>query len=257
MRGRFGPAIADADLDQDILRSVLGVLDEHVEVAIVVEDAGIQQFIFRILTAALPIGPDQVVVWKCRLRILVQVFHVRVGRRIVQVEVILLDIFAVVALAIGEAEQALFQNGIFAVPERKGKTEQLLVVAESGQTVLAPVISSRTSMIVGEVIPGISVRTIVFANGTPLPLAQIRSPFFPGKLVSRASPAGWLPDLDSLRGRTPIFGDEGYSCSGAINIRCAMLGTGVDAHLDFITARGGWNERRKKALIAACRHHCQ
>ena len=46
-RGGLGPAIAHADLDQDVFRRILGILHEHVEVAVVIEDAGIQQLILR------------------------------------------------------------------------------------------------------------------------------------------------------------------------------------------------------------------
>jgi len=37
-RGGFRPSIAHADLDQQVLRSALGVLDEYIEVAIARED---------------------------------------------------------------------------------------------------------------------------------------------------------------------------------------------------------------------------
>ena len=51
-RGSLRPAIANADLDQDVLGCVLGVLHEHVKVAVAVEDTGVQQFVFHLATIA-------------------------------------------------------------------------------------------------------------------------------------------------------------------------------------------------------------
>ena len=52
------------------------------------------------------------------MRILVEVLHVRMGGRAVEVEVILLDVLAVIAFPVGETEQALLKNRIPPVPER-------------------------------------------------------------------------------------------------------------------------------------------
>jgi hypothetical protein len=41
----------DRDLDQDVLRALLGVLEEDVEVAVVVEDAGVEQLVLELLPA--------------------------------------------------------------------------------------------------------------------------------------------------------------------------------------------------------------
>src|SRR5258705_4562559 len=35
-------------------------------------------------------------------------------------------------------------------------------------------------MVVGEIVPGVAVSAVVFADRPPLSLAQVRSPFFPG-----------------------------------------------------------------------------
>src|SRR3954454_11935928 len=52
----------------------------------------------------------------------------------------------------------------------------LMVIADSGEAVLSPVIGARPGLIVREVVPGIAVRTVIFAYGSPLPLAEIRTP---------------------------------------------------------------------------------
>ncbi len=47
--GRRRPAIVGGDLDQQILWRRLRVLDEDVEVAIAVEDAGVEELVFEAL----------------------------------------------------------------------------------------------------------------------------------------------------------------------------------------------------------------
>ena len=56
----------------------------------------------------------------------------------VQVEGVFHDILAVVALAVGEPEEALLEDGIFAVPQGRGETEALLVVGEPGIDQISP-----------------------------------------------------------------------------------------------------------------------
>ena len=124
-RCRLRPPVVDGDPDQDVLGRFLGVFHEDVEVAILVEDAGVEQFVLKVLGAARAVGLDQIVVGIGRLRIFVEVLHVGVGRRVVQVEIVLLDILAVVALAIGQAEETLLENRIGAVPQGQGEAELL------------------------------------------------------------------------------------------------------------------------------------
>ena len=121
--GLLRPPVPDRDPDQDVLGGVLRVLHEDVEVAIVVEDPGVDEFVLRFVPGAFFIGLYKVVVRKCRLRILVQVFHVGVRRGIVQVIVVLLHVLAVVPLVVHEAEQSLLEERIRAVPECQGKAE--------------------------------------------------------------------------------------------------------------------------------------
>ena len=71
---------------------------------------------------AAPVLRHQLAVGERRLRVLVEHLHVRVGRRAVEVEVVLLDVLAVVPLAVGEAEQPLLEDRILAVPERERRS---------------------------------------------------------------------------------------------------------------------------------------
>ena len=106
-RGGFRSAVDHRDRDEDVFRAGLGVLNENVEVPVVVENAGVEQFYSNPFRDALVLL-HQIGVRKCRLRILVQVLHVGMRRRAVDVEVVqLLHILAVVTLAVGQAEEPL------------------------------------------------------------------------------------------------------------------------------------------------------
>ena len=69
---------------------------------------------------------DQIVVGIGRLRILVEILHVGMRRRAVEVEVVFLHVLAVVALAVGQPEQALLEDRVVAVPQREGKQSRRL-----------------------------------------------------------------------------------------------------------------------------------
>ena len=115
-RGRGAP-VGDGDAHQDVLGSRLGVLDEHVEVAILGEDPGVEQLELRLEPVPVAVPGDERLVGERRLRVLVEVLHVRMGRGAVEVEVILLDVLSVVPLAVGQAEEALLQDRVGPVPE--------------------------------------------------------------------------------------------------------------------------------------------
>ena len=174
-----GAAIAHADLDQQILRVPLGIFDEHVKIAVVVEDAGVQQLVLQVVAAAPATGVQQICIGVRGLWVLVEILHIRVGRRAVEVEVVLLDIFAVIAFAVGQSKQPFLQNWILAVPECERKAKRLVVVGDPGQAVLTPAIGPGTRHIMREIIPGVAIQAVVLAHRTPLPFAQIGPPLFP------------------------------------------------------------------------------
>src|SRR5262252_2949825 len=105
-------------------------------------------------------------------------------RRTVEVKIVFFDVFSVVAFAVGQAEEPFLQNGIFSVPEGKRKTEPLLFVGQTSQTILAPTIGPRAGMVVRKVIPGISPFAVILTDRSPLTLAQIGPPALPcGSIV--------------------------------------------------------------------------
>ena len=122
--GGFRAAVRDRDLDQDVFGIGLGIFHEHIEVAIVVEYSGVEQFELRLVLSAPPVFFHQLTVGEFRLGILVQILHVGVRRRRVEVEVVFLHVLAVIALVAGQAEDPFFQDGIALVPQRQGETDR-------------------------------------------------------------------------------------------------------------------------------------
>ena len=151
------PAVVRGDAHQDVVVRGLRVLDDHVEVAVLVEDPGVEQLVLEVLLAAAAVLVDQVAVRERALRVLVQALQVRVRRRGVQVEPVLLGVLAVVALAVGEPEHALLEDRVGAVPQREREAHPLAVVADAGQPVLAPAVGARTGLVVREVVPRVAV----------------------------------------------------------------------------------------------------
>src|SRR6516164_2396197 len=158
----------------------LGVLDEDIKVPVLIEDAGVEQFILGGLFIARPVGFDDGLVRVRGLRILVEVLHIRVGWRAVEVEVILLDILAVITLAVAQPEQPFLEDRVAPVPQRQREAEQLAVIGDASEPVLPPPVRTVLRVIVSEVVPGVAVRAVIFAYGPPLPLTQIRPPLLPG-----------------------------------------------------------------------------
>src|SRR5262249_44141216 len=142
-------------------------------------DPGVEQLVLELMAAAGVVGLHQVLVGIGALRVLVEPLHVRVRGRGVEVEVVLLHVLAVVALAVGETEEALLQDRVGAVPQREGEAQLLLVVGEARQAVLAPAVRARPRLVMGEVVPGVAIGAVVLAHGAPLALAQVWAPLAP------------------------------------------------------------------------------
>ena len=64
-------------------------------------------------------------VGKCLLRIFIEHFQIGMTGRSIQIVIEFLDIFAVIAFAVSQAEQAFFQNGIMSIPEGQSEAESL------------------------------------------------------------------------------------------------------------------------------------
>src|SRR5581483_9457768 len=113
------------------------------------------------------------------LRVFVEALHVGVRRGRVEVEVILLAVLTVIALAAGQAEEAFFQDRVAPVPEGEREADALVVIGDSGDAVLAPAVSLRARVVVRQVIPRRAVRAVILAHRAPRAFAQVRPPALP------------------------------------------------------------------------------
>src|SRR5881628_3397730 len=105
-------AIGDSDTNQKLVGRCLRVLGDDVEVAIPLEDSGVHELELGITAAAPLVLLDEPRVGKLALGILVEALHVRVGRRGVEIEVVVLDVLAMVSLGAGEAEHSLLEDRV-------------------------------------------------------------------------------------------------------------------------------------------------
>ena len=141
------------DPHQNIVRTGFRVFDEDIEITVVIEQARVQQFKFRLIRAAPVILLDELRVGKFRLRILVKHLEIGMGRCGIEVIIQLLHILAVVALGVGQAKQTLLENWVFAIPHCERKAEVLHVVAETGDAIFAPAIGAAAGVIVRQIFP--------------------------------------------------------------------------------------------------------
>ena len=116
-----------------------------------------------------------------------------------------------VALAIVQAEQPLLEDRVLAVPQREGEAQPLVVVTETGETILTPMIGSRSRLIVREIIPCIAVLAVVLADRAPLAFAKVGASLLPRhplltRLVEAYLFCGFIPcRLSLVRQRSPPF----------------------------------------------------
>src|SRR5271157_1713775 len=175
----FRSAIANGNLHQNIFRCSFTILDKHIKVTLLVEGVCIDQLELRILFAPAAILFKEPSVGEFFLRILVKHLEIRMRRRGVEVVVKFFNVFAVISLTVREAEKPLFQNRILPVPEGQTQTEALMVVAQTGNAILAPTIGTTAGLVVTEIVPRGPVWTVVLTNRPPLALAQVGTPAAP------------------------------------------------------------------------------
>ena len=180
------------DPADDVLRPGLRVLHLDIEVVAAAENARINELVLKFLPRPRPVHGYQLVVGKFCLRVFVQPALVAVGREVVEVEVIFLDILAVISLGIRQPEQALFQDRVPLVPQRQRQAQPLLIVADPGEAVLTPPVGAGPGLIVAEIRPGVAVVAVILPDRAPLPLAQVRSPAAPGDTVPRLREPAFL-----------------------------------------------------------------
>ena len=175
-RGGLGAAVDGGHPHQDVFRRGLGVLDDHVEVPVLVEQAGLDQLVLELAAVPASVLLEEPAVGELGLRVLVDVPHVAVARGVVDVEVVLLAVLPVVSLVAGQAEQPLLQDRIAAVPHGEGQADEAVAVGKPGDAILTPAVDPGASLVVVEVFPRGAALAVVFPHRAPLPLRQVGPP---------------------------------------------------------------------------------
>jgi hypothetical protein len=178
-RGRLRTTIAHFDAYADVFRARLGILNKDVKIALGIEDARVEQFILHLLIPQLPTLLNELLIGIGLVGIFIQILHVGMRWRRVEVEIIFLHIFAVIGLRWDQAKQPLFQNRIFAVPQRQGKRQDLVAVTDTGKPILTPTVRFRTGEIMRKIIPGVPIGTIILSHRPPRALGDVGAPVVP------------------------------------------------------------------------------
>ncbi len=178
--GALGAAVLHRDPHEDVVGGVLGVFDGDIEITILGEDAGVENLVFPIIQAAPGVFLGELGIGEGGVGVLVEHLLVGMARYAIQVEIELLDVFAMVALGVGQAEQAFLEKGIAFVPQGDAQAPLLGLVAEPGEAILAPAIGTAARMVMGKVAPGVAIGAVVLTDRGPLALAQVGTPLAPG-----------------------------------------------------------------------------
>src|SRR5207302_10530230 len=155
------------------------VRQQNSEVAVLVEPARIEQFHLGFVLASPSILFEQPGVGEFRLRILVQIFHVRVCRRAIQIKGVFLYVLAMIAFIACQTEQPFLKDGVTLIPERNCETDELVPIGDARQSILVPAIRAGASVVVWKEVPGKAVRAVVLADGSPRTFAKVWAPAFP------------------------------------------------------------------------------
>jgi hypothetical protein len=95
------------------------------------------------------------------VRIFIEEFQVGASRRGVEVVVILFNVLSVIPFPIRQAKGALLQDWILLIPEGKRKADVLVAITNSTDSILAPAVGSRTSMVVRKIVPRIPLLSLL------------------------------------------------------------------------------------------------
>src|SRR5512144_1583991 len=108
--GRLWPTVMGGEAHVDLFRACLAVDYLDIEVSATLEDAGVEKVERRAVAVATGILLDHPFIRIGGLRIFVEVVQVTVGGRSIDVEVVLLDVLAAIALRPGQPEGAFLEE---------------------------------------------------------------------------------------------------------------------------------------------------
>ena len=84
-----------------------------------------------------------------------------------------------IGLRAGQPERPLLEDRVTPVPKGQREAQPLLDVTKAGEPVLAPAVRARARVVVRQIVPGVPVGAVVFADCAPLPFAEVRAPQIP------------------------------------------------------------------------------
>src|SRR5260370_40804909 len=84
---RLRSVVGCGDPDQDVFRSVLGIFHKDIEIAVLLEDTGVEQFILFVVLGSTLVRLYQIGIGIRRLRVLVEILHVGACRSAILVSV--------------------------------------------------------------------------------------------------------------------------------------------------------------------------
>ncbi|MFM9103075.1 MAG: hypothetical protein ACKOPS_17790, partial [Cyanobium sp.] len=174
-----GGAIAHMDADGNVFGAGLGVFNLHVVVVTAFKHPGIKQLILECPATASLVLIDKILVGIDLHRIFIEAAHVGMRRRAVEIKIIFLDVLAVITLIAREAEKALLEDRIPAVPQGQSKAELLADVADAENAIFPPAIGPGARLVMGKVFPGRAIGAVVLAHRAPLAVAEIGPPALP------------------------------------------------------------------------------
>src|SRR5208283_2637215 len=178
-RRQFRPAIDRRYFYKDIFDITLRVFHEDIEITVSLKNAGVQQFKLWCVAPPPLILLQQLSIGKLCLGIFVKHAHVTVRGCGIEVEVVLLYIFAVISLLACQPEHAFFQDGVAAVPECQSETDHLVAVAQATNPVFSPPIGPGVGVFKGKGLPGAAVFAVILPDRAPLAFRKVRPPALP------------------------------------------------------------------------------
>ncbi len=210
------------------------------------------------MLAAASVGLDEVSVGIGVLRILVQVLHVRVRGRGIEIEVVLFHVLAMIALAVVARPKARsFRIGSRPFHSASAKHSTWWSSLIPPRPSSPPPVGARAGLVMGEVVPGVAVVAVVLAHRSPLPLSWGRGPTLSRPRGWPALRRGGSSQLHCSCARSPsglqsrASGSAMQSTSSrGLGVAMMRPGNGVRTHLKELRRR---NHLCKSLWLAPCR----
>src|SRR5690349_17990713 len=102
--GSFRIPVLYINFNKNILYGLLRIGYTNIKILILIEHSCVQYFVFRLGTAPLRIFISQLIVWEFLLRVFIQILHIVVRRKIIEIIIQFLYILTMIALVVTETK---------------------------------------------------------------------------------------------------------------------------------------------------------